>query len=79
MARDVKGASLNAPRLAEAIKMVRQQTDRGTININTNAGFSSGLSQLYDAGLDSMRVTIFHLMKTTMSSIIDLVTTSLLR
>ncbi len=51
--------ALNAPRLAEAIKMVRQQTDRGTININTNAGFSSGLSQLYDAGLDSMRVTIF--------------------
>lgn len=51
--------ALNAPRLAEAIKIVRQHTDQGTININTNAGFSSGLSQLYEAGLDSMRVTVF--------------------
>lgn len=51
--------SLNAPRLAEAIKIIRQQTNRGTININTNGGFSSGLNQLYDAGLDSIRVTIF--------------------
>lgn len=51
--------SLNAPRLAEAIQIVRRQTEQGTININTNAGFKSGLRQLYDAGLDSMRVTIF--------------------
>lgn len=51
--------SLNAARLAESIRLIRQSTDKGTININTNGGFSQGLSQLYDAGLDSMRVTIF--------------------
>lgn len=51
--------SLNAARLAEAIGLIRQATDKGTININTNGGFSRGLSQLYAAGLDSMRVTIF--------------------
>lgn len=53
--------SLNAPRLAEAISLIRQATDKGTININTNGGFPSGLAQLYAAGLDSMRVTIFSL------------------
>lgn len=51
--------SLNAPRLSQAIQRVRQQTDRGTININTNAGFTEGLLSMYKAGLDSIRVTIF--------------------
>jgi len=51
--------ALNAPRLAAAIGRIRQATGKGTININTNGGYSGGLSQLYAAGLDSMRVTVF--------------------
>lgn len=51
--------SLNAKRLSAAIKTIRRETAKGTININTNAGYSEGIKQLCDAGLDSMRVTIF--------------------
>ncbi len=51
--------SLNAPTLAKAIREVRNHTDRGTININTNAGYTKGIRAMADAGLDAMRVTIF--------------------
>jgi len=51
--------SLNAQRLAGAIRAIRAQTDQGTININTNAGYTKGIQALCDAGLDSMRVTLF--------------------
>ncbi|MEQ8201344.1 MAG: radical SAM protein [Syntrophomonadaceae bacterium] len=51
--------SLNAPDLAAAIHNIRQHTDRGTININTNAGYTEGIIKLCRAGLDSMRVTLF--------------------
>lgn len=51
--------SLNAPNLAEAIRQMRSRTNRGCININTNAGYREGIKMMCDAGLDSMRVTIF--------------------
>lgn len=51
--------SLNANNLAAAVIKIRQQTPKGTININTNAGYTAGIRQLCDAGLDSMRVTMF--------------------
>ncbi len=51
--------SLNAVKLAQSIKMIRGETTQGTINMNTNAGFSRGIIQMCDAGLDAMRVTIF--------------------
>ncbi|SHH30126.1 Radical SAM superfamily protein [Thermosyntropha lipolytica DSM 11003] len=51
--------SLNAKVLASAIKIIRKHTDKGTININTNAGYTEGIKMLTDAGLDAMRVTIF--------------------
>lgn len=51
--------SLNAKVLAEAVRIIREHTDRGTININTNAGYTEGIKMLADAGLDAMRVTIF--------------------
>lgn len=50
--------SLQADRLAEAIKRIRQATDKGSINLNTNAGFTGGIKKMVDAGLDSMRVTL---------------------
>jgi len=51
--------SLNAKRLAAAIRIIRTETGQGTININTNAGYTTGIKSLCDAGLDSMRVTLF--------------------
>lgn len=51
--------SLNAKHLAAAVRAIRRESDQGTININTNAGYTEGIKQLCDAGLDSMRVTLF--------------------
>jgi len=51
--------SLNARNLSRAIQIIRDRTEQGTININTNAGYSEGIKAICDAGLDSMRVTIF--------------------
>ncbi|MBI5591917.1 MAG: radical SAM protein [Deltaproteobacteria bacterium] len=44
--------------IAPAIRLIRSKTLEGTININTNAGRPEILSQLLDAGMDSMRVSM---------------------
>ena len=41
-----------------AIRQIRAQTSRGTINLNTNASLPDVLDQLLVAGLDSIRVSI---------------------
>ncbi len=41
-----------------ALRSVREKTDAGTLNMNTNAGMPDKLSKLFDAGLDSIRVSI---------------------
>jgi pyruvate-formate lyase-activating enzyme len=46
------------PVIAEAIRLVRAQTSRGSLHINTNASLTSGLAGLFDAGLDSVRVSL---------------------
>lgn len=51
--------ALNARNLSQAVRVIRQATPEGTININTNAGYSEGIRQMCDAGLDAMRVTMF--------------------
>ena len=50
--------SLQADNISAAIEKIRASTQRGQININTNAGFTSGVKKIVDAGLDSMRVSI---------------------
>ncbi|MDI6871350.1 MAG: radical SAM protein [Bacillota bacterium] len=50
--------SLQAGVLAEAIRLIRQKTGRGTINLNTNAGNPEAIGLLVEAGLDSLRVTL---------------------
>lgn len=50
--------ALSAHRIAPAIKTMRRRTDRGSINMNTNAGSTDGIKNIADAGLDSMRVTL---------------------
>ncbi|UCG11607.1 MAG: radical SAM protein, partial [Deltaproteobacteria bacterium] len=44
--------------LATAIDLIRRQTGRGTINLNTNGSLPSMVAQLCDCGLDSIRVSL---------------------
>ncbi len=44
--------------IAEAIRFMRQHTDKGSININTNASLTQGLGALFHAGLDAIRVSL---------------------
>jgi Molybdenum cofactor biosynthesis enzyme len=48
---------LQWPRIEKAIKALRVQTERGVININTNGSKPRWLQHLYDAGLDTIRVS----------------------
>jgi pyruvate-formate lyase-activating enzyme len=48
---------LQWPRIEKAIRALRARTDRGVININTNASKPLWLQHLYDAGLDTIRVS----------------------
>ncbi len=41
-----------------AIRLIRSETDRGTINMNTNASLPLSLQPAIDAGLDSIRISI---------------------
>ena len=51
--------SLEADRIAKAIKVIRRNTPEGTINMNTNAGHSGCIQRIVDSGLDTMRVSLF--------------------
>lgn len=49
--------STQFPTIIEAIRRVRAITDKGYININTNAGLTDQIRMIVDAGLDLMRVS----------------------
>jgi len=49
---------LAADVIAPAIRLIRSETDRGTINMNTNASLPQALQQVIDAGLDSIRISV---------------------
>ena len=51
--------SLAYPQICEAIGLIRKATGRGIININTNAGYTKAIRKIIDAGIDSMRVSMF--------------------
>jgi pyruvate-formate lyase-activating enzyme len=54
-----EGEPLTAFKAIEpAIKRIRKETDRGTINLNTNASMPQYVEKLCKAGLDSMRVSM---------------------
>ena len=44
--------------IAPAIRLIRSETSKGTINMNTNASLPRALQQVIDAGLDSIRVSM---------------------
>jgi len=50
--------ALAAEKIAAVIKKVRREIDAGTINMNSNAGYTRGIEQICDSGLDSLRVSI---------------------
>ena len=50
--------ALASATIAAAISQVRSQTSRGIFNINTNAGYTEGIRQIADAGIDSLRVSL---------------------
>jgi len=50
--------ALAAGIIAAAINQVRRKTSRGIFNINTNAGYTEGIRQIADAGIDSLRVSL---------------------
>lgn len=55
-----EGDPLNRARaLAEAIRLIRARTDRGIINLNTNAWNYRGLEEMCKAGLGRIRVSLF--------------------
>jgi molybdenum cofactor biosynthesis enzyme MoaA len=44
--------------IARAIRLIRSETNRGTINMNTNASLPGALQKVIYAGLDSIRVSV---------------------
>jgi len=51
--------SLQRELLVDAVTEVRSYTNRGIINLNTNAGYFEAIRELADSGLDSIRVSLF--------------------
>lgn len=49
---------LQADTLEQAVRLMRQITQRGTINLNTNASLPDVVRRLRGAGLDSIRVSL---------------------
>lgn len=44
--------------IEKSIRLIRKATDRGTINMNTNGSNPEAVCRLFDAGLDSVRVSL---------------------
>jgi pyruvate-formate lyase-activating enzyme len=49
---------LQGPTLLAALKLIRRQVSRGTVNLNTNASRPETVARLVAAGLDSIRVSL---------------------
>jgi pyruvate-formate lyase-activating enzyme len=49
---------LQGKTLKEAVKLIRGQIGRGTINLNTNGSLPQTIAELRDQGLDSIRVSL---------------------
>jgi molybdenum cofactor biosynthesis enzyme MoaA len=49
---------LQADTICEAVRQMRRETSRGTINFNSNASIPDAIDQLAAAGVDSIRVSL---------------------
>jgi molybdenum cofactor biosynthesis enzyme MoaA len=54
---------LAADAIEPAIHHIRRQTGEGTINMNTNGSLPANLKRLFDAGLDSVRISMNSIRK----------------
>jgi len=50
--------ALAAATVLKAIESARESTDRGTINMNSNGGYTAGFTDICRAGLDAVRVSL---------------------
>ncbi|NLT94339.1 MAG: radical SAM protein [Clostridia bacterium] len=50
--------SLQADIIVQSIIKIREQTGNGTINMNTNAGYTKGIEKICRAGINSLRVSL---------------------
>ncbi|HWI55151.1 MAG TPA: radical SAM protein [Desulfobacteria bacterium] len=57
--------SLAAPAVSEAIRQIRRHTQSGTINMNTNGGYTEGIRAVCTAGIDSLRVSTISALEPT--------------
>lgn len=54
-----EGEPLLQARLVEdSIKLIRRQTKKGTINLNTNGSKTIAIARIFDAGLDTIRISL---------------------
>lgn len=60
--------SLAASEISEAISLIRQETTKGTINMNTNAGYTEGIKKICAAGIDSLRISTISAIDNTYSA-----------
>jgi pyruvate-formate lyase-activating enzyme len=44
--------------IADSIKAIRERTDKGTINLNTNGSWPDRIRRIAEAGLDSIRISL---------------------
>ena len=49
---------LRAPILEKAVRIIRQQTNAGTIHLNSNASLPKAIDRLCEAGLQSIRISM---------------------
>ena len=49
---------LQADTICQAVRAMRKQTERGTINFNSNASIPDAIDRLAEAGLDSIRISL---------------------
>ena len=49
---------MNGELLEKAVRLIRETTNKGTVNLNTNASRPAVVEKLIDAGLDSIRVSL---------------------
>jgi hypothetical protein len=49
---------MQADTICAAVRQMRRQTERGTINFNSNASIPAAIDRLADAGIDSIRISV---------------------
>jgi pyruvate-formate lyase-activating enzyme len=49
---------LQAKIIEGSIRLIRKKTSKGTVNINTNGSRPDAIARLFDAGLDSVRISL---------------------